>query len=218
MRNTACGTLSAFALVQGIEKMFLTNALAQADTSGDYKALVCVFLFGGNDANNIVIPYTNYDGDGVNGYGPVRGGAVGLAVQRDNLLQINPPSDGNTFGLHPALGTIAGQPNDGIYGLWNQGKVAIAVNTATMIDPSATKDQLRQGIMRPYQLFSHSDQQAAYQSSVSTGPVPTGWGGRLADRLRGSQTFPVMTSISGVQVFTQGFNTRPLIEIGRAHV
>jgi len=211
MRNTACGTLSAFALVQGVEKMFLTNALAQSDTSGDYKALVCVFLFGGNDANNIVIPYTNYDGDGVDGYGPVRGGSVMLAVPRNSLLQITPPSDGNVFGLHPALGTIAGQPNDGIYSLWNQGKVAIAVNTGTMIDPSATKDQLRQGILRPYQLFSHSDQQAAYQSSKSTGPSPTGWGGRLADRLRGSQTFPVVTSISGVQVFTQGSNTRPLI-------
>jgi uncharacterized protein (DUF1501 family) len=80
-----------------------------------------------------------------------------------------------------------------------------------MVDPSATKDQLRQGIMRPYQLFSHSDQQAAYQSSRSTGPSPTGWAGRVADRLRGSQTFPVITSISGVQVFTQGSQTRPLI-------
>ncbi len=206
MRNTACGTLSAFAMVQGVEKLFLTNALAQSN--GDYKALVCVFLFGGNDANNIVIPYTAYD----DVYGPVRGDPVGLAIQKNNLLQITPPSDpsGNVYGLHPALGTIAGQPNDGIFSLWNQGKAAIAVNTGSMIDPSTTKDLLRQGINRPYQLFSHSDQQAAQQSSQSTGPSPTGWGGRLADKLVG-QTFPVCTSISGVQVFTQGSLTRPLI-------
>ena len=213
LRNTACGTLSAFAMVEGVEKLFLTSALAQPNGSDDYKALVCVFLFGGNDSNNIVIPYTDYDGDGVDGYGPVRGGSVNLAIQIDNLLQITPPSDplGNTYGLHPALGTVAGQPNDGLYGLWNAGKVAIAVNTGTMINPAATKDELRAGIWRPYQLFSHSDQQAAFMTSQSTGPSPTGWGGRLADRLRGSQTFPVVTSINGVQVFTQGSNTRPLI-------
>jgi len=207
LRNTACGTLSAVALVQGVEKLFLTNALAQPISNTDYKALVCVFLFGGNDANNIVVPYTTYD----DVYGPIRGPGVGLAIQKDNLLQITPPSDpsGNVYGLHPALG------NDptygGLYNLWNQGKAAIAVNTGTMIDPSTTKDQLRAGINRPYQLFSHSDQQSANQSSQSTGPSPTGWGGRIADRLRGSQTFPVCTSLSGVQAFTQGFLTRPLI-------
>jgi len=213
LRNTACGTLSAFAMVEGVEKLFLTSALAQPNGSDDYKALVCVFLFGGNDSNNIVIPYTDYYGDGVDGYWPVRGGSVNLAIQIDNLLQITPPSDplGNTYGLHPALGTVAGQPNDGLYGLWNAGKVAIAVNTGTMINPLATKDELRAGVWRPYQLFSHSDQQAAFMTSKSTGPSPTGWGGRLADRLRGSQTFPVVTSINGVQVFTQGSNTRPLI-------
>jgi uncharacterized protein (DUF1501 family) len=191
-------------MVQGVEKLFLTNALAQS-TNTDYKALVCVFLFGGNDANNIVVPYTTYD----DVYGPIRGDPVGLAIQKNSLLQITPPSDpsGNTYGLHPALG------NGGLYDLWNQSPspVAIVVNTGTMIDPSTTKDQLRQGINRPYQLFSHSDQQAAYQSSQSTGPSPTGWGGRVADRLRGSQTFPVCTSIAGVQVFTQGSLTRPLI-------
>jgi uncharacterized protein (DUF1501 family) len=212
MRNTACGTLSSFALIQGVEKMFLTSALAQPNGSADYKALVCVFLFGGNDANNIVIPYTHYDGDGTHGYGPERGGTVQLAVPIDRLLQIRPPSDDpNVYGLHPALGSIDGQPNDGIYGLWNQGKVAIAVNTGTMVDPNATKDDLRAGINRPYQLFSHSDQQAAHQSSKSTGVSPTGWAGRVADRVRGLQTFPVVTSISGVQVFSVGATTRPLI-------
>lgn len=213
LRNTACGTLSAFAMVEGVEKLFLTSALAQPNGSSDYKALVCVFLFGGNDSNNIVIPYTDYDGDGADGYGPVRGGNVQLAIQRESLLQITPPSDpgGKIYGLHPALGSIDGQPNDGLYSLWNQGTAAIAVNTGTMINPAATKDELRAGTWRPYQLFSHSDQQAAFMSSQSTGPSPTGWGGRLADRLRGSQTFPVVTSISGVQVFTQGSNTRPLI-------
>jgi len=213
LRNTACGTLSAFAMAEGLEKLFLTSALAQSNGSNDYKALVCIFLFGGNDSNNIVIPYDDYDGDGVDGYGPVRGGSVQLAIQKANLLQITPPSDpgGKTYGLHPALGTLAGQPNDGLYGLWNAGKAAISVNTGTMINPLANKDQLRAGTFRPYQLFSHSDQQADFMSSVATGPSATGWGGRVADRIRGSQTFPVVTSIAGLQVFTQGFRTQPLV-------
>ena len=225
LRNTACGTLSAFAMVEGVEKLFLTSALAQSNGSDDYKALVCVFLFGGNDSNNIVIPYTDYDGDGVDGYGPVRGGSVQLAVQKSSLEQtplcsscssgtlITPPSDpqGRTFGLHPALGSVDLQPNGGLYDLWNQGRAAIAVNTGTMLDPNASKDDLRAGRARPYQLFSHSDQQAEFMSGRSAGPSATGWGGRLADRVRGSQTFPVVTSIAGVQVFTQGALTRPLI-------
>jgi uncharacterized protein (DUF1501 family) len=212
MRNTGCGMLSAVALVKGLDTLFLTNALAEAGGDVDYKALVCVFLFGGNDANNIVIPYTNYAD-----YAAVRdsGGTVQLAIQQGNLLRITPPSDPNgyEYGLHPALGT--GPTNNGLYSLWNQGKAAIAVNTGTMIDPNTTKDQLRQGINRPYQLFSHSDQQATFQNAQAVGPSvagwATGWGGRVADRLRGSQIFPVVTSISGVQVFTQGFLTRPLI-------
>jgi uncharacterized protein (DUF1501 family) len=201
--------LSAVALVKGLDTMFLTNALAKPNAGPDYKALVCVFLFGGNDANNIVIPYTAYD----DVYGAIRGApGVGLAIQRENLLQITPPSDplGNIYGLHPALG--AGATNRGIFGLFNEGKAAILPNTGTMIDPLTTKDQLRAGINRPYQLFSHSDQQSAWQSSRSIGPSGSGVGGRIADVFHGgAQVFPVVTSISGVQVFTQGTLTRPLI-------
>jgi uncharacterized protein (DUF1501 family) len=204
LRNTACGTLSAAAMVRGLDKMFLVNAFAKPTDFSDYKALVCVFLFGGNDANNIVIPYTDYAQ-----YDAIRGQGVNLAIAQPNLLQISPPSHGRDFGLHPALGSdFSG--GTGLHGLWGQGKVAILVNTGTLIQP-ISRDDYQRGIGRPYQLFSHSDQTIAYQTAYAQGHASSGWAGRLADRIHGSQTFPVVTSINGVQMFSAGVYTRPLI-------
>src|SRR5262245_47370686 len=197
LRNTACGTLAATAMVRGMDKMFLVNALAKPNDPTDYKALVCVFLFGGNDANNIVIPYTDYDQ-----YDAIRGQGVGLAIAQGSLLRITVPSHQKDFGLHPSL--------SGLAGLWGQSKVAIVVNTGTLIQP-LTRPQYQQGIGRPYQLFSHSDQVTANQTSYGQGHATSGWGGAVADRIRGSQTFPVVTSINGVQMFSAGVLTRPLI-------
>ncbi len=96
--HTGCGALSAAALLSGLGRFALVDALAQSGTPLDYKALVCVFLFGGNDANNVVIPFTNYSD-----YGNVRG-TSNIAISQADLLQINPPSTGGlTFGLHPSF-------------------------------------------------------------------------------------------------------------------
>ncbi len=201
LRNTACGTLAATAMVRGLDKLFLVNAFAKPADFTDYKALVCVFLFGGNDSNNIVIPYTDYAQ-----YDAIRGQGVNLAIAQSNLLQISPPSAGRDFGLHPALGPAG----SGLHGLWGQGKVAILVNAGTLIQP-ISRDDYQRGIGRPYQLFSHSDQVTAYQTSYGQGHASSGWAGRLADRIQGSQTFPVVTSINGVQMFSAGVYTKPLI-------
>ena len=197
LRNTACGTLAATAMVRGMDKMFLVNALAKPNDPTDYKALVCVFLFGGNDANNIVIPYTDYAQ-----YDAIRGQGVGLAIPQELLLQITVPSHQRDFGLHPKL--------SGLFGLWGSGNLAIVVNTGTLIRP-LTRPEYEANVGRPYQLFSHSDQVTAFQTSYAQGHASSGWGGALADYFRGSQVFPVVTSINGVQMFSAGVNTRPLI-------
>src|SRR6516162_4447388 len=119
--QTGCRALSASALLSGLGRFALIDALAQGPPPGGYQALVCLFLFGGNDSNNTVIPYTNY-GD----YGSVRGGAV-FGVPQADLLQITPPSTGLTFGFHPKLGD-AFQTNDSLYSLWNAGQVAVVCN------------------------------------------------------------------------------------------
>ena len=201
--QTGCGALSASALLSGLGRFALIDALAQSPSG--YRALVCVFLFGGNDANNTVIPYTNYSD-----YGSVRGGAV-FAVPQADLLQINPPSMGGlTFGLHPKLGEAFGT-NPSLFDLWNQGAAAIVCNTGPLIKPLARSEYLS-GLARPYQLFSHSDQQNLWQTSYANSPRQIGWAGNTVDNTGGSgSAFPAIASTSGVTVFSTGQNTRPLV-------
>src|SRR5258708_18490839 len=109
LRDSACG-LTAAAMVSSLDRLNLVNAMVQQqiEVASDYRALVCVFLFGGTDANNMVIPYTQYNDAG--GYGPVRSGA-GLAVPQGALLQISPPNQsGNVFGFHPNLSPEIANP------------------------------------------------------------------------------------------------------------
>ena len=213
--HTGCGALSASALLSVLGRFALIDALAQSIPPADYKALVCVFLFGGNDANNVVIPHTNYFESG--GYNAIRGGAT-FAVPQADLLQINPPSTpGLTFGLHPRLGDFYtasdGTTDPSLKALWDQQKVAIVCNTGPLVRPFPSRNDYLQGLVpKPYQLFSHSDQQNLWQTSYATGPRQTGWGGSTVDRTGGSGTsFPAITSMAGVTVFSTGLNTRPLV-------
>src|SRR6185369_6077350 len=93
--------------------------------------------------------------------------------------------------------------------LWNQQKVSIVCNVGPLVQP-LTREAYQAGAPRPYQLFSHSDQIAQWQSSVSTGPSPTGWGGRVADNF-GPQPlgFPTITALAG-GAFARGLTTTPL--------
>jgi uncharacterized protein (DUF1501 family) len=200
--QTGCGALSAGALLSGLGRFALIDALAQS-TDASYKALVCVFLYGGNDANNVVIPYDNYDTD----YKSVRGNST-IAIAKDALLKINPGNRGTSFGFHPRFGdAITGSPS--LNDLWGQQKMAVVCNTGPLIR-RVTRTEYRAGTARPYQLFSHSDQQNSWQTSYATGPKQTGWAGSTEDRL-GATTFPVIASISGVTLFSTGLNTRPLV-------
>jgi uncharacterized protein (DUF1501 family) len=203
--HAGCGTLSASALLSGLGRFALIDTLAQSQPPSGYKALVCVFLFGGNDANNMVIPYTNYSD-----YGNVRGSA-NFAIPQSDLLQINPPSAGVTFGLTPKLGDSF-DVNPSLKALWDQNKAAIVCNTGPLIRPFADRSDYLSGAARPYQLFSHSDQQNAWQTSYATRPKQTGWGGSTVDQTGGSGgNFPAVASLSGVTVFSTGQNTRPLV-------
>jgi uncharacterized protein (DUF1501 family) len=115
------------------------------------------------------------------------------------------------FAFHPSLGpATAGAPS--LHGLWGQGKLAVVCNVGPLVEP-LTREQYKGSGKKPFQLFSHSDQVAQWQTSVSNTRVQTGWGGRIADRivsLNGGNGFPVVTSIAGTQVFNLGATTRPL--------
>ncbi len=218
--------LSMTAMATQMRHFGLMSAMAQeADDANkdsavpsDYRALVCVFLSGGNDGNNTVIP--NHNDATLSNYATYFNArnTQGLAIAQAALLPITVPRMGGlSYGLHPGLGPQ--QPatnivNNGIHELWGLGKMAVVTNVGTLVAPM-TKVQYQNGsVQKPFQLFSHSDQVSQYQGGRSDLESFTGWGGRISD-LRTSPDnpgglLPMITSISGAQLFTAGQTTLPL--------
>ena len=173
---------------------------ANAQAASDYKALVCVFMFGGNDGNNTVIPL---DAAGYAQYAAARPTASGVQLAQGTLLPIQPVNTGTPFGLHPALTQVQA--------LFRQNKAAVLANVGTLLAPTS-QAQYAAG-QRPLSLYSHSDQQAQWQSAISSAAAGTGWGGRLADSVAAHNAgtgFPVITSLDGTVLFTTGTTSVPL--------
>jgi uncharacterized protein (DUF1501 family) len=194
LRRSGCSALSVAALASGIDRFGLVQALAQGNS---YRALVCIFLGGGNDGNNLVVPL---DATGYSAYAGVRSSS-GLAIPQADLLPITPKRIGTEFGLHPSLAAL--------HPLFPDGKLAIVSNVGPLIQPLSKQDY-QKGALRPYQLFSHSDQIAQWQTSISTGASGTGWGGRVADSFGVTPSgYPLITALAG-GIFTRGQLTSPL--------
>src|SRR5437867_2357025 len=194
LRRSGCSALSVGALTSGIDRFGLVQAFAQGTS---YRALVCIFLAGGNDGNNMLVPL---DPAEYAAYAAARNTA-GLAIAQGTLLPIAPKSIGTEFGLHPSLAAV--------HPLFANGQLAIVSNVGPLVQPLSKTDYQR-GAPRPFQLFSHSDQIAQWQTSISAGPTGTGWGGRVADTISVSPSgYPVITALAG-GVFTRGQFSSPL--------
>jgi uncharacterized protein (DUF1501 family) len=181
------------AFLRAIDRFALSTALARG--RDNYRALVCVFLFGGNDGNNMVIPIDNYSD-----YYDVRHPG-GLDIPLSSLLPIA-TSIGN-YGLHPNMPEMQA--------LFNQGSLAVVCNVGPLVVP-LTQYDYQHGGRAPAQLFSHSDQQNEWSTSRADGYSAIGWGGRIADLFPVNDTgFPMITSISGSQPFATGKSTFPLV-------
>ncbi len=196
------GAVSATGTLEGLG---LSAALAQSAPVTDYKALVCVFLFGGNDANNLIVPMDTAE---YNLYVTARGtiASGGVAIPQAQLLGITPRALNKSYGLHPAM--------TGMKSLFDAGKMAMLTNVGTLAEPLTKAEYTAATKARPEQLFSHSDQQLQWQTSVSKGIERTGWGGRLADVVGPSNgsNFPMITSIAGSAVYLNG-NTPRMVAI-----
>ncbi len=208
LRRTGCTAASVAAIATGLDRLGMVNVLA---APSDYRALVCVFMSGGNDSHNMIVPMESSGPFAYSGYQAVRGPS-GLAIPSASLLPIQVPAFGNaTFGLHPSLGPAAANA-PALLGIWGLGKLAVVANVGPLVEP-LSQAQYKGSGKKPYQLFSHSDQVTQWQTSISNSRGQTGWGGRMADRvvsLNGGNGFPVVTSIGGTQVFNLGAATRPL--------
>ena len=188
---------------------------AAAFTATDYKALVCVFLYGGNDYSNTLVPVDNANYDR---YATIRGGgagrtAGGIALAQSDLAATTLlpaagstlPANGATYALHPSM--------TGLKGLWDAGRAAVQLNVGPLVIPM-TKQQYsssnRVANPLPPKLFSHNDQQSVWQSSSPEGST-IGWGGHLGDLALAGNGDAVFTCISatGNAVFLSGETALP---------
>jgi uncharacterized protein (DUF1501 family) len=180
LRQTSCAALGITGLVNTLAHLTLTRAaLAQVTAPMDYKALVVIFLYGGNDSNNMLIPrlghpeYENYKR---------HRGVLGILDPNDpgyvagNPATIPLAADGTGYGMHPSL-----QP---LVDLFNARQLAVIANVGTLAFPLVRSQYLSRSVPLPIQLFSHSDQQIEWQSSIADKPFQSGWGGRVADLLK----------------------------------
>jgi len=190
----AIRSVSAIGALGAMSKFGEMNALA-AGTG--YQALVCIFLTGGNDGHNTVIPISTAQQN----YGLYQAGRAGMALSQASLLPINNGSD--VYGLHPELAEIQG--------LYNAGHAAVLANVGMLVKPiDRVAYNTNNSSILPNALFSHSDQQSQWQSSIPTGLGSTGWGGRMADFMQPANTgatFPSATSMSGSSLFLTGQQT-----------
>lgn len=191
-------SLAAAGNLAGLRPFGAMNALAA--TVPDYKALVCIFLFGGNDANNTVVPY---DTAGYNNYAALRtANGSSIAIPQASLLPLTPLPN---FALHPSLPDVQT--------LFNNGKAAIVANVGTLTQPITRAEYLAGGKV-PANLFSHPDQQEEWQNAAADAATPAGWAGRISDALTGNYntgaTIPMVTSVSGDTLFCNGVSTTPV--------
>ena len=217
LRRSGHLALTGTALPFALNLAAMGEAAAFNSTAGDYKALVCVFMFGGNDYGNTVIPYddTSYDKyHTIRGGGATGQGAAGIAIAKSALAPTllaptTAPLDvvsgqPRQYALHPAM--------TGLAGLFNAGKVAVQLNVGPLVKPT-TRAQYHSSNRTLYplppQLYSHNDQQSIWQSSRPEGSK-IGWGGNMGDLVvppnpsLNSNSLFTGISVSGNAVFLSG--------------
>ena len=201
LRTASLTSMAGFSASPFLIGLNSLAAMAQSSGLSDYRALVCVFLQGGNDGHGTVIAT---DPASFSAFTQARSGAPGLAYPMSELLPIMPktPQSGRTFALNPAL--------TGLQNLFNAGRAAIVANTGTLIAP-ATKTQINSNsVPLPASLFSHFDQTAAWQAIASNGGSAehVGWGGAVADLIESmnvnSNSMFTCISTAGIALFLAG--------------
>lgn len=203
LRHSLCASVSSAAFGSLYSKMALAQAAAQPGRrllGAEYRALVCLYLYGGNDCFNMVIPRDA-------GYSVYAATRSTLAIPQAQLLPLNPtlpPTGGGLYGLHPSM--------TGAQQMFNAGNAAIVANVGPLVRPVNKASYQLPGTPLPAQLFSHSDQSVQWQTPRADPASRIGWGGRLADIFAATNTNQVLSmnvSLDGDNVFQAGNSVSP---------
>src|SRR5271163_2407989 len=173
---------------------------AMAQSSANYRALVCVFLFGGNDSNNTVIPM---DDASYQAYTSIRGS---LALTASELTPTVTSVSGAPYAFHAKLAEVAS--------MFSSKELAVVANVGSLVQPLTRAQYQSAQAAIPLNLFSHSDQQLAWQTAIAQGHSPTGWAGRAADYIASQKinpsSFPTFFSVAGNALEGNGVSTQPV--------
>ncbi len=192
----ALGYTTIFSSLINLKAMAATamNNSSVITLGGDYKALVCLMLGGGNDSFNMLIPRGNSE---YNEYATTRSN---LAIPQNQILPINPnTTDGRTFGLHPSIPDMQQ--------LFENNNLAFLSNVGTLVEPSTKSDIKNEIVKTPLGLFSHSDQSQQWQTGKPHERTNIGWGGRIADlvqSMNSNQNISMNVSLKGSNIFQRG--------------
>jgi uncharacterized protein (DUF1501 family) len=170
----------------------LMQAAYAAGPFNDYRALVCVFLFGGNDSQNMVIPLGSEHATYLAGRG-------NLGIPAANAIPVSANVSGRSFGFHPSLPGLAGIFN-------TDRRLAVVSNVGVLLQPTSLA-QYQAKINLPPQLFSHSDMQSHWQTGRADAPAQSGWGGRMADLIESANSnsqVSVSITTAGQSLYQKG--------------
>ena len=171
-----------------------------AQSGSEYRALVCIFLFGGNDSNNTIVPM---DDASYKAYSAIRGS---LALSPAELTQTVYSAANAPYAFHGKLTEMAS--------MFTSKELAVVANVGSLVEPLTRAQYQAQQRPLPLNLFSHADQQLQWQTSIAQGNSPTGWAGRVADSIEAqkinSSSFPVFLSVAGNALLGTGATTQPV--------
>jgi uncharacterized protein (DUF1501 family) len=200
--TASCAAIGSTTFSSTFLNLGVTNSLAgmsapTLSTGGDYKAMVCILLAGGNDSFNMLAPR---NGSHYTEYATTRSN---LALPQGDLLALNyTDQNGKQFGVHPSMPEVQG--------LFNDKKLAFVSNIGTLIEPTTKAQYINGSASVPVGLLSHADQIQQWQTSLPQTRSSKGWGGRMADILKATnanQNISMNISLSGTNIFQVGEST-----------
>jgi uncharacterized protein (DUF1501 family) len=201
--QASCSAVSAIPVLNTLLNLRLAGSIANAapPAPGEYRALVCLFLSGGNDSFNLLSPYSGPSSTHANSRTEYENSRGNLALPLASVHQISPLNTaGRTFGVHPAMPNLAAR--------FQAGDAAFVANVGTLIEPVFNRTEVANATKRlPLGLYSHSDQIEQWQTSVPQSRSGIGWGGRMMDLIKDinpSQLVSMNISMDGSNVFQSG--------------